>query len=104
MTGQQKKPHTDFTVNANGTLILLEATRKFAKEATFIFTSTNKVYGDTPNTLPLLKLDNRLELPKSHIFYSGIDESMSIDQSKHSIFGASKLAAGHISPGIWEVF
>tara|TARA_R110001583_G_C5670137_1_gene410739 strand:+ start:9215 stop:10264 length:1050 start_codon:yes stop_codon:yes gene_type:complete len=88
-----KEPHTDFTVNANGTLILLEATRKFAKEATFIFTSTNKVYGDTPNTLPLLKLDNRLELPKSHIFYSGIDESMSIDQSKHSIFGASKLAA-----------
>ena len=88
-----KEPHTDFTINANGTLILLEATRKFAKEATFIFTSTNKVYGDTPNSLPLINLDTRLELPKAHIFYTGIDESMTIDQSKHSIFGASKVAA-----------
>lgn len=88
-----KEPHTDFTVNANGTLILLEATRNFAKEATFIFTSTNKVYGDTPNNLPLIDVGDRLELPKSHSFYVGVDETMSIDQSKHSIFGASKVAA-----------
>jgi CDP-paratose 2-epimerase len=89
-----KEPMTDFTVNANGTLVLLEATRQFAPEAVFIFTSTNKVYGDTPNNLPLVELETRWEIDKSHQFYQhGIDESMSIDQSKHSLFGASKVAA-----------
>lgn len=89
-----KEPFTDFTVNANGTLNLLEATRLNCPNAVFIFTSTNKVYGDTPNFLPLLELETRWEIDKSHAFYQeGIDESMSIDNSKHSLFGASKLAA-----------
>ena len=87
-------PLTDFTVNANGTLVLLEATRKYCPEATFIFTSTNKVYGDTPNRLPLVELDTRWEVDPSHGFAeNGIDETMSIDQTKHSLFGASKTAA-----------
>lgn len=89
-----KDPFTDFTVNANGTLVLLEMTRKYCPEAVFIFTSTNKVYGDAPNKLPLVELDTRWEIDKSHPYYEhGIDESMSIDQSKHSLFGASKVAA-----------
>jgi CDP-paratose 2-epimerase len=86
-------PHTDFTVNANGTLNLLEATRCHAPSATFIFCSTNKVYGDLPNQLPLLELDRRLELPVDHRYYRGIDTSMSIDASTHSLFGVSKAAA-----------
>jgi len=88
-----RDPHTDFSVNANGTLVLLEATRKFADSAVFIFTSTNKVYGDTPNRLPLEELETRWEISPGHPYESGIDESMSIDDSKHSIFGASKVAA-----------
>ena len=88
-----KEPLTDFGVNATGTLHLLEATRLHCPEATFIFTSTNKVYGDTPNRLPLVELDERWEIESSHPFFIGIDESMSIDQSKHSLFGASKVAA-----------
>lgn len=88
-----KEPFTDFTVNANGTLVLLENTRLHAPEAVFIFTSTNKVYGDRPNDLPLVELEKRWELPEDHVFYKGIDESMSIDSSKHSLFGASKVAA-----------
>lgn len=89
-----KDPFTDFTVNANGTLVLLEMTRKYCPEAVFIFTSTNKVYGDAPNKLPLIELDTRWEIEESHPYYEhGIDESMSIDQSKHSLFGASKVAA-----------
>ncbi len=89
-----REPMTDFTVNAQGTLILLEATRRFAPEAVFIFTSTNKVYGDRPNTLPVVELETRWELEKDHPYAErGIDESMSIDQSMHSIFGASKVAA-----------
>jgi len=89
-----KDPITDFTVNANGTLNLLEATRKHAPEAVFIFTSTNKVYGDTPNRLPLMELETRWEVERSHRYYQhGIDESMSIDYSMHSLFGASKVAA-----------
>lgn len=89
-----KEPFTDFTINANGTLVMLEATRLFSPEATFIFTSTNKVYGDTPNQLPLIELDTRWEISENHKFYSqGIDETMTIDQSKHSLFGASKVAA-----------
>lgn len=88
-----KEPFTDFTVNANGTLILLEYTRQFCPEAVFIFTSTNKVYGDLANKLPLVELETRWEIDSSHRYNSGIDESMSIDESKHSLFGASKMAA-----------
>lgn len=89
-----KDPFTDFTVNANGTLILLEMTRKYCNEAVFIFTSTNKVYGDTPNNLPLVELETRWEIDESYKYFKyGIDESMSIDQTKHSLFGASKVAA-----------
>jgi CDP-paratose 2-epimerase len=89
-----KEPITDFTINANGTLNLLELTRKYCPEAVFIFTSTNKVYGDTPNGLPLVECDKRWEIQEDHQYYrDGIDEKMSIDQSKHSVFGASKVAA-----------
>lgn len=88
-----KEPFTDFTVNANGTLVMLENFRKHASKAVFIFTSTNKVYGDTPNFLPLKELEKRYEIDPKHKYNNGIDESMSIDQSKHSIFGASKVAA-----------
>src|SRR5213593_3564052 len=89
-----REPVTDFTVNANGTLVLLEATRKFSSGATFIFTSTNKVYGDTPNKLPLVEMPLRWELdPRHHFAKNGIDETMTVDESKHSLFGASKVAA-----------
>jgi CDP-paratose 2-epimerase len=86
-------PQTDFGVNANGTMNLLEATRRVKPEATFIFTSTNKVYGDTPNRLPLEDVGERLELPAGHPFHGGIDTTMSIDNSMHSLFGVSKVAA-----------
>ena len=88
-----RDPKTDFSVNATGTLILLEALRKFSPEAVFIFISTNKVYGDTPNGLPLIEKEKRFELPEGHKYYQGIDESMSIDNCLHSVFGASKVAA-----------
>lgn len=88
-----RDPKMDFTVNANGTLNLLEATRHYAPESPFIFTSTNKVYGDTPNHLPLVELDNRWEIDPNHTYKSGIREDMSIDQTLHSLFGASKVAA-----------
>lgn len=88
-----KEPFTDFTVNANGTLNLLELTRQFCPEAVFIFTSTNKVYGDNPNFLPLIEMETRWEIDESHPYFKGIDENMSLDQTKHSIFGASKVAA-----------
>jgi CDP-paratose 2-epimerase len=88
-----KEPKTDFSVNALATLILLENVRIHNPEAVFIYTSTNKVYGDTPNTLPLIEKETRFELPEDHKYYNGIDESMSVDNSKHSLFGASKLAA-----------
>ncbi len=86
-------PQTDFTVNANGTLAVLEATRKHAPDAVFIFTSTNKVYGDAPNELPLVELEKRWEIPHNHPAWAGIDETMRIDRSTHSLFGASKVAA-----------
>jgi CDP-paratose 2-epimerase len=86
-------PQTDFGVNANGTLNLLEAARAHCLDAPFVFCSTNKVYGDTPNRLPLENLEKRLELPESHPYYKGIDTSMSIDDSTHSLFGVSKAAA-----------
>jgi CDP-paratose 2-epimerase len=88
-----KAPHTDFSVNATGTLNLLEATRRHAPDAPFIFTSTNKVYGDTPNRLPLVELQQRWEIPADHTYANGIREDMSIDQSTHSLFGVSKVAA-----------
>ena len=88
-----KEPKTDFTVNANGTLNMLECTREHSPEAVFIFTSTNKVYGDTPNLLPLVELENRWEIDESHPYHIGIDENMSIDNTTHSVFGASKVAA-----------
>jgi CDP-paratose 2-epimerase len=86
-------PQTDFTVNANGTLNLLEATRRHAPSATFIFCSTNKVYGDLPNYLPLTEGETRLELAEQHRYFRGIDTSMSIDASTHSLFGVSKASA-----------
>ena len=89
-----KEPVTDFTINANGTLNMLESTRKFSPDAVFILTSTNKVYGDTPNFLPLVELEERWEVSSDHKFFEkGIDETMSIDNSKHSLFGVSKLAS-----------
>lgn len=88
-----RDPHTDFSVNANGTLVLLEATRQFCPSAVFIFMSTNKVYGDTPNLLPLVECETRWEIQAGHEFEEGINETMSVDASKHSIFGASKVAA-----------
>ena len=86
-------PFMDFTVNANGTLVMLENFRQQCPDAVFIFTSTNKVYGDLPNSLPLIELDARYEIDSKHKWFNGIDESMSLDQSMHSLFGASKLAA-----------
>ena len=89
-----KSPATDFTVNANGTLVLLECARQYCPDSVFIFTSTNKVYGDLPNKLPLVEMETRWEVDEKHRFYDyGIDETMSIDQSMHSLFGASKVAA-----------
>jgi CDP-paratose 2-epimerase len=88
-----REPVTDFEVNALGTLILLEAVRQHAPGATFIFTSTNKVYGDAPNRLPLLEHETRYELPTGHPWHGGIPEEMTIDQSTHSLFGVSKAAA-----------
>jgi CDP-paratose 2-epimerase len=88
-----KDPFSDFSVNANGTLNLLEATRQYCPESAFIFTSTNKVYGDLPNALPLIEQAKRWEIDPSHAYHGGIPEAMSIDNSKHSLFGASKVAA-----------
>lgn len=88
-----KEPQTDFSVNANGTLYLLENFRKYSQDAVFIFTSTNKVYGDTPNKLPLREQGTRYEIESSHKYKNGIDEDMTIDTSTHSLFGVSKAAA-----------
>jgi CDP-paratose 2-epimerase len=86
-------PALDFAVNATGTLNLLEATRRHAPEATFVFTSTNKVYGDRPNALPLVELETRLELPPDHEWYAGVPTAMPIDATLHSLFGVSKASA-----------
>jgi CDP-paratose 2-epimerase len=88
-----REPLTDFDVNAGGTIAMLEAVRRHAPAAPFIFCSTNKVYGDTPNRLPLVELDTRWEIQPGHEYEQGITETMSIDHSMHSIFGASKVAA-----------
>ncbi len=93
-----REPLTDFGINATGTINLLELTRLYCEKAVFIFTSTNKVYGDTPNFLPLKELQTRWEIDKNHQYFkNGIDEHMSIDQTKHSLFGASKVAADVIA-------
>ena len=89
-----REPFTDFSINATGTLNLLEMTRQHCPEAVFIFTSTNKVYGDNPNLLPLVELETRWEIDPRHAYFeNGIDEQMSIDHTTHSVFGASKVAA-----------
>lgn len=89
-----REPFTDFSVNAQGTLNMLEAVRQHAPQVPFMFLSTNKVYGDRPNSLPLVEHDTRWDLDESHPFAAkGIDETMSIDQTTHSLFGASKVAA-----------
>ena len=96
-----REPLTDFDVNAIGTLNLLEATRAHCPEATFILLSTNKVYGDAPNDLPLVETETRWELDPAHPYAEhGIDETLRIDQSKHSLFGASKVAADVMVPGV----
>lgn len=90
----EREPLTDFSVNATGTINLLEAARQHCPDAVFIFTSTNKVYGDTPNRLPFIEQESRWELDPTHpCFEHGIDEAMSIDHSTHSLYGASKVAA-----------
>jgi len=86
------RPFDDFDVNAVGTLNLLESARRSCPESPFVFMSTNKVYGDAPNNLPLDELETRWEYARPED-WAGISESMTIDQSKHSLFGASKVAA-----------
>ncbi|WP_239676923.1 NAD-dependent epimerase/dehydratase family protein [Natronosporangium hydrolyticum] len=88
-----KEPYTDFDVNAGGTLNVLENTRLHCPEAAFIHCSTNKVYGDRPNFLPLRELATRYEIAEDHPYAGGITEDMSIDDCLHSIFGVSKVAA-----------
>lgn len=88
-----REPFTDFDINAVGTLNVLEATRRHCPEAVFIFTSTNKVYGDRPNTLPFVELDTRWEIEPGHTYEQGIREDMPIDLCLHSLLGASKVAA-----------
>ena len=88
-----RDPMMDFSVNANGTLNILEATRQYAPKSPFIFTSINKVYGDTPNHLPLVEQESRWEIDSNHPYQPGIQEDMSINQTLHSLFGASKVAA-----------
>jgi CDP-paratose 2-epimerase len=100
-----KAPLVDFSVNATGTLVLLENTRRYCPGASFIFTSTNKVYGDNPNRLSLVELDTRWEISREHPYYDfGIDELMSVDQTKHSLFGASKLAADALTQEYGQYF
>ena len=89
----KNNPFVDFDINAKGTLNLLELTKIYAPKASFIFMSTNKVYGDNPNKLNLIEKRTRWEIKKSHKFREGIDETMSIDNCTHSFFGASKSYA-----------
>lgn len=100
-----KEPLTDFHVNATGTLNLLELTRLFCPKAVFVFTSTNKVYGDNPNHLPLIEQEKRWEIDAKHPYYTeGIDEKMSLDNTTHSVFGASKVAADIMSQEYGKYF
>ena len=89
-----KEPFVDYNVNTTGTLNLLEAYRKYCPSSSFVFTSTNKVYGDNPNFLPLEEKKYRFEIKKFHRYFKkGIDENMSLDQTTHSLFGVSKTSA-----------
>lgn len=88
-----REPLVDFDVNARGTLVLLQAARTHCPEAPFIYMSTNKVYGDRPNNLPLIEEETRWEIANDHPFAQGVDETMSVDATLHSLFGVSKLAA-----------
>ncbi|MDP9112534.1 MAG: NAD-dependent epimerase/dehydratase family protein [Acidobacteriota bacterium] len=88
-----REPLTDFEINATGTLNLLEAVRRNAPNAVFIFTSTNKVYGDSPNRLPIVEHATRFEVEREHPHWEGIGEDMSLDHCLHSLFGVSKTAA-----------
>jgi len=88
-----REPFTDYHVNSTGTLNLLELTRHNCPDAVFIFTSTSKVYGDNPNRLNLIELDTRWDVAKTDKYYPGINEYFSIDNTKHSLFGCSKVAA-----------
>jgi len=83
----------DFSINALGTLNMLELTKKYCPNSVFIFTSTNKVYGDNPNKLNFVETKNRWTVKKNQKYHQGIDESMSIDSCKHSLFGVSKAYA-----------
>ncbi len=98
------EPLTDFTINANGTLVLLENTRQFCQQAAFIFTSTNKVYGYRPNELPLIELETRWEVDPSHPFHSGIDESMDIDQNEALLVWCLKGCSRCNGSGIRALF
>ena len=89
----KNKPFIDFEINAKGTLNLLELTKEYCPNVPFIFMSTNKVYGDNPNYLPLVEKKTRWEIKNNHRFKKGIDETMSIDNCTHSFFGASKSYA-----------
>jgi len=88
-----REPFTDFDINAGGTLNILEAARLTCPDAVAIIMSTNKVYGDSPNSLPLVEQDTRWEIEPGHVYSDGILEDMTIDNSLHSIFGANKVAA-----------
>lgn len=89
-----KFPIIDFEVNANGTLNLLEAYRKHAPDAAFVFTSTNKVYGDHPNALQFVEKESRYEIyQEDKSLHPGINELMPVDQCLHSLFGVSKISA-----------
>jgi CDP-paratose 2-epimerase len=87
-----REPHTDFTVNALGTLNVLEAVRNVNKDATVCCISTSKVYGDNPNSLPLIETETRFDLPEEFGWHNGITPDMSIDRCLHSLFGASKVS------------
>ena len=87
------RPFVDFQINAQGTLNLLELTKKYCRQSPFIFMSTNKVYGDNPNFLPLVEKKTRWEIKKNHKYFKGIDETMSVDDCTHSFFGVSKSYA-----------
>ena len=89
----KSEPFIDFDINAKGTLNLLELTKKYCPQSPFIFMSTNKVYGDNPNFLPLVENKSRWEIKRQHKYFKGIDEKMSIDNCTHSFFGASKTYA-----------
>jgi len=100
-----KEPFTDFTTNTLGTLNILENMRKYCPNAKLAYLSTNKVYGDRPNFLPLKENEKRYEILKKHKFFSkGINETMNIDHSKHSLFGASKLSADIYCQEYWKYF